>query len=198
MTPAIQSEPRLWLDRHGDALFRFALARVGNHAAAEDLVQDTLLAGLRARETFAAASSERTWLVGILKHRIADHFRGLAREQPKHADGSSEAPGDFFSSGGKWLQAPMNWSALPGSSLETSEFSRILQDCLSALPDRLSAALAMREIAGMESSEVCRELQITPTHLWTLLHRARLRVRACLEINWFREDAHGNAKRTVS
>ncbi len=193
MTTETRHNPQAWLDHHGDVLFRFALARVGNSTAAEDLVQDTLLAALRNRASFAERSAERTWLVGILKHRIADHYRELARQLVVAENAADEASGGF-SRGGKWLRPPRAWQA-PDSALASVEFAAILRDCLAGLPERSAAALTLRESAGMSGEEICKELQVTPTHLWTLLHRARMRLRECLEVRWFCGDARGSDKR---
>lgn len=177
-------DPRQWVDRHGDALFRFAFARVGHRAIAEDLVQDTLLAALRAISSFRSDASERTWLVSILKRRIVDHFRReyvRCREQPNR-DPVDLSP--FFSPAGKWKPTPQRWiAARPGES--DVEFQHALEACLDALPPTMRAAVAMREIADDSTETVCKVLALTPTNLWTLLHRARLRLRACLESNWF-------------
>lgn len=189
-------DPQAWLDHHGDVLYRFAMARVGNQSAAEDLVQDTLLAALGNRSTFAEKSAERTWLVGIMKHRIADHYRRLSRQLEVTDTSPTRATGGFSPSG-KWVRPPHAWNS-PELDLSSAEFAAILQECMSGLPDRSAAALALRESAGLETAEICEELQVTPTHLWTLLHRARMQLRECLELRWFRGEARDSRKKKSS
>ncbi len=176
-----------WLDAHGDALFRFALLRVGQREIAEDLVQETLVAALKARDNFAGASSERTWLIGILKRKVVDVFRRRAR-----SGGIDEAVGGVdetgFNQSGLWSVAVPRWSGSPESLLRDAEFREALADCMAGLADPLRAAITLREIDGVPSEEVCKVLDVTPTNLWTLIHRARNRLRECLTATWFKEN----------
>src|SRR6516164_10428229 len=77
-----QREQFDWLTAHGDYLFNFAVGQLRDPAAAEDVVQETFLAALKARDRFSGRSSDRTWLVGILRHKIYDHLRKVCRERP--------------------------------------------------------------------------------------------------------------------
>ncbi len=172
-----------WLDEHGDVLFGYALRRVGDRGLAEDLVQETLLAALQARTAFDARSSERTWLVGILKHRIADHFRRISREAAS-TDMTADASDALFGRSGKWREPLADWVD-PQRAFESREFWDVFQGCVRRLPARMRAALVMRDIDGDNPAETCQSLGISATNLWTLLHRARLRLRACLQQNWF-------------
>lgn len=168
---------------HANALFRYAIARVRDRAAAEDLVQETFLAALRNEKSFAGQSSERTWLTAILRHRIADWYRKRAPATELTTDAQDEIRG-FFSPLGHWRSGPASWKS-PDADLNREEFWRVMEGCLGGLPESMAAAMQMREIAGMESDEICEALGISQTNLWTLLHRARLRLRTCLERNWF-------------
>ena len=176
-----------WLDAHGDALFRFALLRVGQREIAEDLVQETLMAALKARDSFAGASSERTWLIGILKRKVVDVFRRRAR-----SGGIDEAVGGAdetaFDQRGLWAVRVPRWSGSPESLLRDTEFREVLADCMAGLPDQLRAAITLREIDGVASDEVCKVLDVSPTNLWTLVHRARNRLRDCLTARWFKGE----------
>jgi RNA polymerase sigma-70 factor (ECF subfamily) len=166
-------------------LFRFALLRVGRREIAEDLVQETLLAALKARDEFAGASSERTWLIGILKRKVVDVFRRRARSgELEAATGGDEG----FDQRGCWAVEVPRWSGSPESLLRDAEFREALAACMSALPDRLRAAITLREIDGVPSDEVCKVLEVSPTNLWTLIHRARNRLRECLTAKWFKEE----------
>lgn len=181
------SDPETWLDAHGDALYRFALQRVREPALAEDLVQDTLLAALRAQAGFAAQASERTWLVAILKNKIIDHYRRASREcpLPEHLD-PDEAVDTLFRDepDGHWVEPPSSWPR-PDTALEQAEFWRVFQECLDALPDRQSRAFVLCEIDGLTTEELCKLFGASTSNMWVLLHRARLRLRGCLETRWF-------------
>lgn len=185
--PHSASDPDTWLDQHGDALYRFALLRVRDPAVAEDLVQDTLLAALRARSSFAGQSTERTWLVAILKNKIIDHFRRGQRETPMSDHLEPDETADAFFDGrseGHWNEPPAAWSR-PESALEQDQFWRTLQECLDGLPERQAQAFLMCEVDGLSSDQLCKVLKVSSSNLWVILHRARLRLRECLGNGWF-------------
>lgn len=182
-------DPRRWLADHGDALFRYALLRLADRAAAEDAVQETLLAALRGAECFSGRSSERTWLIGILKHKLLDHMRSAARGRAGgEPDGEPAELEDLFTRHGLWKAKLGRWDARPDHRLESREFWDVFVSCLSRLPPPMAYAFTLRELEHMEGEEICRVLEISPTNLWTLLHRARARLRRCLEIRWFESD----------
>lgn len=183
-------DPELWLEDHGDYLFRYALVRLQDREIAEDMVQETLLAALRAREKFQARSSVRTWLVGILKHKVLDHFRKSYREPPISDLLSSEDPSEaLFDEKGKWKPGPIPWADDPRALLEQKEFWETFLRCMSDLPRRLAQVFALRELDGLKGEEICNLTKISATNLGVMLHRARLRLRRCLEINWFVQKA---------
>ena len=181
------SDTDTWLDRHGDALYRYALIRVREPAVAEDLVQETLLAALRARNKFAGQASERTWLVAILKNKIIDHFRQAARETPLPDPPEPDDTVDAFFQGepsGHWAEEPAAWGH-PESAMEQTQFWAAFRDCLTRLPERQAQVFALTELDELSTPELCKALDITASNAWVLLHRARLRLRDCLERNWF-------------
>ena len=180
------SAPETWLDQHGDVLYRFALQRVRDSALAEDLVQDTLLSAFRARDRFAGESSERTWLIAILKNKIIDHFRRVSHEGelPESEDPDALVDALFKQSNDHWLNVPAGWQE-PDQSLESTRFWHAFALCLEGLPERQARAFSLCELEGMESTELCKVLGVSPSNLWVLLHRARLRLQACLEREWF-------------
>jgi len=179
------SDPQTWLDAHGDSLYRFALMRVRDSTVAEDLVQETLLAALRARDRFAGAASERTWLVAILKNKIIDHFRRNRHEVTLPDDDPDEAIDAMFLEGNNhWARPPAAWQH-PDQALEQTEFWKTFEDCLQALPARQAEAFALTEFDNHSSEELCKILEVSTSNLWVLLHRARLRLRECLEQHWF-------------
>jgi RNA polymerase sigma-70 factor (ECF subfamily) len=188
-TAAAKTHPESWVDQHGDALYRYALMRLRDPASAEEAVQETFLAALRARDRFSGLSTERTWLVGILKHKIVDFIRKHSREKPP-ADGEllDRIEQDTFTDEGRWKSGQPAWQLDPGQNQERSEFRQVLGECLEELPPRQGEVFALRELDDLSSEEICKAMGITETNLWVMLHRARLRLRGCIQANWNAED----------
>ncbi len=181
------SSPEGWLDRYGDALFQYALARVRDSSLAEDLVQETLLAGIKAHSRFSQRSSEKTWLISILKHKIIDFYRKSSRETTLNdvSDIAADPSDQYFDNKGMW-QADINHWHAPEKSLEREHFWRVLNECVSGLSDRHAKIFFLREIEGMSTEEICKVMDVTTTNnLWVIMSRIRMRLRQCLETNWF-------------
>ena len=180
------ADPDVWVDQHGDYLYRYALARVRETAVAEDLVQETFLAALRGLAGFGGRSTERTWLTSILKRKIIDFFRRKGREratQEMPIEGNAAKPD--FDDAGWWQNLPASWGNNPGAALEEREFLEAFQNCLGKMPNRLAAAFTLREMEGLSTEELTQQMETTPGNMGVLLHRARLALRRCLEVNWF-------------
>ena len=186
LTPFPPPEPRQWLARYGDELYRYALARVADAHGAEELVQATLLRALTALSRFRGEAPERTWLFAILKRQVLDHYRQQARhpEVPLTelaADGPTEA--DFFeASNGHWRasQAPTSWQTADGA-LEQQELRAALQRCQEHLPAQHGAVFALRFVEELPAEEICRLLSLSAANYWVIVHRAKLQLRRCLE-----------------
>lgn len=190
-------DPTSWLDAHGDYLYRYALVRVRDAAVAEDLLQETLLAAIGSSQNYSGRSSERTWLVGIMKHKVIDFFRRTARTaqfQLTTLNANNEQT-DLFETSGPWQghwredQAPLSWRLDAAQCLDSQEFWETFDYCLAQLPSQMSIAFTLREIDGLSSAEICDILDITPNNLWVLLHRGRTNLRNLLETNWFSRRA---------
>jgi len=185
------SDPRQWVELHGNYLFRYALIRVRNETVAEDLVQDTLLAAFQGKERFSGQSNERSWLTGILKHKVLDHFRRQARERTDNADDSlpEELEGRFDDLG-LWKRepesGPTDWSADAAGLMQRKEFMEALKLCIAKLPPRCADAFVMREMEATDSDHIQKTLGVSPANFWVLLHRARMQLRLCLETNWLK------------
>jgi RNA polymerase sigma-70 factor (ECF subfamily) len=175
-----------WLNDHGDYLYRFALARLRDPHQAEDAVQETMLAAIKSN-SFEGDSSARTWLTGILKHKIIDLQRKKIREQPLSdlvdLDASDMSMDDFFDQKGHWLEKPQTLD-MPENALEQKQFLNILSGCMDKLPAKLAAIFMMRDVHEVENENICKELDITATNAWVMLYRARMGLRKCLEMNW--------------
>ena len=170
-----------------DYLLRYASMQLRNPDAAEDAVQETLLAALTAEASFGGRSNLRTWLTGILKHKIVDSIRKASREVAAGTfdeDPDIEEFGYKFKDNGHWQDPPPAWED-PDSALEQKQFRAALETCLKGLPARTAQAFMMREHMGLETGEICKELSVTSTHCWVLLYRARMSLRQCLEVTWF-------------
>lgn len=180
------SDPAEWLDRHGDVLYRYAVTRVRRGDVAEDLVQETFLAALRSRGQFEGRSTERTWLVSILRRKIADLARSGGRAGPAaQADVERIAASEFFDRRGVWSTSIARWPTDPARSVENEEFWQALDECLRKLPPAVAETFSLRELDGFAAEEICKILEITPSNLSVRMHRARLALRRCLEAGWF-------------
>jgi RNA polymerase sigma-70 factor (ECF subfamily) len=182
------AEFRAQLETLRPYLVRYAALQLRDAEAAQDAVQETLLAALEGQARFAGRSNLRTWLTGILKHKIVDSIRRSSREPSATSLApAGDQPDGFealFDSRGHWVEFPADWSD-PDASLEQTQFFKVLEDCLAKLPEKTARAFMMREHLGMESAEICKELGLTSTHFWVLLYRARMALRLCLQTNWF-------------
>jgi RNA polymerase sigma-70 factor (ECF subfamily) len=185
------SDPERWVEDHGDYLYACALLRLRDSARAQDAVQETFLAALRSRSPYAGKSAERAWLVGILKHKIYDHFRKVSRETSftdlKFYEDDEDS--QFVGAGphrNAWVPelAPGDWPA-PGEDFDRAEFWTTLRRCASRLPGNVSRAFLLRELDGLRTKEIAALLDVTENNLWVMLHRARMALRRCLEKHWF-------------
>jgi RNA polymerase sigma-70 factor (ECF subfamily) len=170
-------------------LMRFAHAQLRNDAWAEDAVSETLLAALAKPQAFAGQSQLKTWLVGILKHKLIDQIRRHGREVSATTDEDGEDIDTLlFNDGGMWREAPAEWGD-PAATLGQRQFFEVLEVCVEELPGVQGRIFMMREWLELGTEEICKELKVTPTNAWVLLHRARLRLQMCLQQRWFGQRA---------
>jgi RNA polymerase sigma-70 factor (TIGR02943 family) len=175
------------LAEHRTYLLRYARLQLRNDAWAEDAVSETLLAALSKPHSFGNRSQLKTWLVGILKHKVIDILRQRQREvslATDDGDGSEELEALAFKADGHFVNEPADWGN-PEQELNSRQFFAILEACAEKLPPAMGRVFLMREWLELPSEEICKELQLTATNLYVQLHRARLRLRECLELNWF-------------
>jgi RNA polymerase sigma-70 factor (ECF subfamily) len=196
--PAAATSPERWVDEYGDLLFNYAVGRVRNHHMAQDLVQDALIAACRARDRFEGRSTEKSWLVGILKNKIMDYFRKFGREQSfTDLEFLNSEMKERFDQAGHWLisknMGPKEWEGTPDDAASKKEFWIAFKACTEKLPGRVAQVFILREVDGVESEEICSTLSISRSNLWVMLHRARMALRQCLEDNWFAHGAKGKA-----
>lgn len=170
-------------------LMRYALLQLRDQTSAEDVVQETLLAAVEGGDRFSGKSTVKTWLTGILKHKIIDQVRRQSREQPLlqgEDDERSEADviDGLFKADGHWQNFPADWGD-PGNALENKRFWETFEMCARLMPVKTARVFMMREVMELSTEEICKELDITATNCWVMLHRARLSLRECLETKWF-------------
>lgn len=167
-------------------LIGFARLQLRSAAAAEDAVQDALLAAMEGAAKFTGAASFQTWVFSILKNKIVDELRRAQRTRAEDdADAALDmALADVFDERDHWREMPAAWGD-PHAGLEQKRFWEVLEICLTKLPAATARVFTMRELMGMETDEICKELGLTSSNCWVLLHRARLGLRECLDLKWF-------------
>ncbi|MFT5525076.1 MAG: RNA polymerase sigma-70 factor (ECF subfamily) [Pirellulaceae bacterium] len=171
-------DPLRWVDDHGDVLFSYAYLQIRDRDVVEDLVQETLLAGLTSKERYQGESSIRTWLIGILRHKIVDHLRATAKTLISEHERADNSP---YKCSGR-LKA---WPSDPATIVENREFWVVFNNCTEKLPPKLADVFYMREVADMEAEEICRELKISESNFGVRMFRARAALRHCLDTIWF-------------
>jgi len=180
--PRGAGDPSNWLDEHADAMYRYAMLRLGAADMAEDAVQEALLAGLAGLGAFDGRSSVRTWLIGILRHKVLDILRRRRRERLQSIDAPGVEGEGAFAPDGHWREPVAPWE---GGGADRAELREALLRRIAQLPGPMREAFCLRELDGLDSQTVCEILGITPTNLWTIIHRAKLRLRAGLEEDGF-------------
>lgn len=181
--------PADWLDEYGDYLYSYAISRVNSRDHAQDIVQETLLAAFRTHENFSGKSSVKTWLTTILRSKIVDYFRTKGAKivvsyEDFHSPFKSEEP---FK--GHWTDSktPQGWDVDAIAKIESKEFVTVLEQCMDALPENWRSVVSLKLLEDHKTDFICKELNISPSNLWVIIHRAKLKLRDCLEINWFIE-----------
>lgn len=178
------------LAAHRPLLLRFALIYLKQYEPADDLVQETLLAAWENADKHAKKSEIKTWLIGILKHKIADYWRHTFREAafwetyPENETDDTQDGESFFTEDNQWVSAPTKWSN-PEASLHDQQFWQIFTACQNNLPAPMAEIFMQRELVGLEPDEICKLANISPANYWVIMHRARLRLRECMELRWF-------------
>ncbi len=187
-TESQQIDPSAWVESHGDYLYRFALSRLRDPESAEEVVQEAMFSALKNIGQYAGRGSERAWLLGILKLKIIDVYRKRKRDPINSDEGSSDLANMLFDQNGSWKKEVRSAIRTSLDSLEREDFWKILRICLQALPQRQSDVFSLRVMDEESSDNICKELAITSTNYWVLLHRARLQLSSCMKQRWFEES----------
>ncbi len=176
-------DPSKWVDMYGDYLFAFAKTRVKDYEYAKDLVQDTFLAAIPKVDSFKGGSSIKTWLTAILKNKIIDSYRKKKVEFVSSDFTYSENTGiDFFDDLGRWNASykPLEIQLVENNSLENKDLQKILKDCFEKLPSMWRMVFILKNVDEEKSSLICKEMNITPSNFWVIIHRAKLSLRECI------------------
>jgi RNA polymerase sigma-70 factor (TIGR02943 family) len=177
---------REWVYAYSDLLYHYALRRVTDTELCKDLVQDTFLSAWRNKDAFRGQTSSKNWLFLILKRKIIDHYRKASRNETIEAINESHEDHAYFDFDGHWEKGmyPQTLTVNFDESIETREFFKVFSRCRNKLKDVQQAVFMMKYVDGLDSDEICRELEITPSNFWVIIHRAKVLLRACLEKNW--------------
>jgi len=192
-TAGTSSIIKSWVELYSDSMFSWAFYKTSNKETAEDLVQETFLAALQSFEKFERKSNPKTWLFAILNNKITDHYRSQVKyptvsEQQQNEKGSYSLFERLFDSDRQWRkeERPKSWWVESENILDDPDFNKVLQSCMEALPAAWFATVQLKYLEEKKGELICQELQITPSNFWQILHRAKLQLRKCLEVNWFK------------
>lgn len=175
-----------WVELYSDSMYSWAFYKTSNKEVSEDLVQDTFMVAVQTFDTFKRKSDPKTWLFAILNHKIYDHYRKNFRSPILIENASLQ---NLFDSNGSWTpeEKPQLWGDDTEHLLDDTEFQKTLKLCIGRLPENWSMAIHFKYLDERNSEQICQELGIATTNLWQILHRAKLHLRKCLELNWFKK-----------
>ncbi len=185
---AVKADPKKWVDLYGMLLYQYALPRVNDIIVAEDIVQETFLSALKALDGYRGEASEKNWLFTILKNKIIDHYRKRATEQSVMSMPDLQAvENDMFDEHGSWIEnrMPKDWHAAD-NPLERKEIQKIINWCKDHLKALQQNVFTLKYMEDMDSTEICKVLNISSSNYWVLIHRARLQMRDCVEHYWLK------------
>ncbi|MBT1700452.1 sigma-70 family RNA polymerase sigma factor [Fulvivirgaceae bacterium PWU4] len=194
---AFSLQPEKWVILYGDYLYSLAMMKTGSRETSQDLVQETFLSAVKAKDTFNGLSSEKTWLTAILRNKVIDFYRKkdvLKNASDYLADTEASFHAAFFDSAvdsyGHWRQdtAPRAWAESADAAMKRKEFYKILQYCIDKMPPRLIPAFVAKYIDEEDTEKICKELDLSSSNYWVMVHRAKVLMRSCLEKNWFLEE----------
>lgn len=185
---------KCWVDLYSDKMYTWAFHKTSSIEIAEDLVQDTFLAAFQSISKFEGKSEPKTWLFAILNNKIAEHFRKQFRnptitESQSGTNSGTSLFDTLFDANDQWKkeQRPTEWHEEQANLFDDAAFIKVLQACMGKLPDNWMAAIQLKYLEEKKGKLICQELGIAPTNFWQILHRAKLQLRKCLELNWFKK-----------
>ncbi len=183
-------------------MLRFAQMQLRDAGAAEDMVQEALMAAMNNVAGFAGRAALKTWMFAILRNKIVDHIRKSSREishseLTADVEETDDSLDILFNRTMLWSREhwnpdhrPATWSD-PQAALSQKQFWLVFDACVKHLPEKVARVYMMREFLELETDEICQQLGLSNNNCWVILHRARTGLRACLEHHWFKDDAEG-------
>ncbi|NLR92176.1 MULTISPECIES: sigma-70 family RNA polymerase sigma factor [Flammeovirga] len=170
-----------WVHEYADELYRWVLKRTADVQVSEDLIQETFIAAQQSIDKFEGKSSPKTWLISILKHKMLDHFR---KQKSKREQPQSDI---FFNENETWKKDnnPTLWGDTDEQLMNNLDFVKVLQECLGKLSERSHIAITSKYLEDKKADEICKDLEISTSNYWQLIHRAKLNLRNCIQLNWF-------------
>ena len=184
----VLANPERWVNEYGDYLYRYAWSRLRDENAADEVVQETFLAGIRFQDRFKGEGVERAWLLGILKRKLIDHIRMRNRYDRDGSYADTNDPSvQLFDQKGNW-RAESFAAGTPDGQLESKEIWDVVRNCLQHIPKGQADVFLLSVMEEMDSDQICRELDISPSNLWVRLHRARLALAKCVGARWFQDE----------
>jgi len=173
-----------WVELYTEDLFSWAINKTSDDEIAKDLVQDTFLVAVEKMATFKGESSAKTWLFSILNNKIVDFYR----KKVKLPTVNNDFLMDFFETDGGWKsnKSLLDWNEADSNLLDNNEFLLVLKKCMDALPEKWSASIKLKYLMNKKGEEICQELGIAPTNYWQIIHRAKLQLRDCIDMSWFK------------
>ncbi len=177
--------PDQWVDNYADYLFNYAIGKISDVETAKDLVQDTFVAGLNSAKNYKGEAAERTWLIAILKRKVIDHYRKINSKKGRAEVRMSYSPASDAE--GDWLEEQVAdpASVVENDNIENDELGLAIYECISKLPKKQALVFNMKTIQGVSTEDICKELNINPSNLWVMIHRARTALMGCLNQNWY-------------
>ena len=185
---SVEMNPSEWVNKYGNFLYIYAYSRVQSKELSEDLVQETFLSALKGLRSFRGDSTVQTWLTSILRRKVIDHYRKMSTKKEIVASQFASPFQNEDANEGHWIleRAPKDWQSKTEDPLRQDEFQKILELCLSLLPDKWKSVFMLKVLEEMQSDEVCKEIGCTASNLWVIIHRARLQLRECIENKWLK------------
>ncbi len=185
--------PSIWVDEYLDFLYRYAFTRLRDKNSAEEVVQETFLAGVRYADQFSGRGTERAWLLGILKRKIIDSVRARAKHSGSSSyDDETDLTAQLFDASGNWKAGALRWASAPDHKVEMDELWDVVKECLKCLPQGQADVFVLSVMEDMGSGEICEELGISLANYWVRMHRARLGLAKCVSERWDAEEANND------
>lgn len=182
----------LWVKEYSTELYSWARHKTSDKEWAEDLVQETFIAAFQSLEKFEGTSSAKTWLFSILNHKLLDYYRKKYRtrdkiESQKSDLASNQLAHTFFAEDGHWNdnESPINWDRTTTNLMDDEDFNSAFSGCIDKLPLHWNAAVRMKYLEQRNGEEICQELEVSTTNFWQIIHRSKIQLKKCLELNWF-------------